>query len=78
MAIQLTDIRCGCGGFCDSTELCPMRSHVQSCDCGYTSIVHARKLNGCHFREAFTRAHVVTVRKLQQTANSKTTLEETL
>jgi hypothetical protein len=33
MSIQLTDIRCGCGGLCDAFELCPMRSHAPRCDC---------------------------------------------
>jgi hypothetical protein len=33
MAISLTDIRCGCGGLCDSGEPCPMRGNVQACSC---------------------------------------------
>jgi len=30
---MLTDIRCGCGGVCDSGELCPMRGNVMACTC---------------------------------------------
>jgi hypothetical protein len=44
---MLTDIRCGCGGLCDSRELCPMRNHVEACGCGYSSITHARGQQGC-------------------------------
>jgi hypothetical protein len=47
--MMLTDIRCGCGGLCDSRELCPMRGNVQACDCGATSIVHARGQQGCRY-----------------------------
>ena len=43
----LTDIRCGCGGLCDSRELCPMRGNVEVCRCGYTATVHARGQQGC-------------------------------
>ncbi len=49
MRLMLSDIRCGCGSLCDSRELCPMRGNVQACDCGYTSILHARGQQGCRY-----------------------------
>ena len=45
----LTDIRCGCGGVCDSRELCPMRGNVEACDCSATPIVHERGQIGCRW-----------------------------
>ena len=38
---MLTDIRCGCGGLCDSSELCPMRDNVTACVCAAAPI-HGR------------------------------------
>jgi len=35
---MLSDIRCGCGGLCDSGELCPMRNNVTTRDCGLQPI----------------------------------------
>ena len=36
------DIRCGCGGLCDSGELCSMRAHIPRCECGLRPI-HGRR-----------------------------------
>jgi hypothetical protein len=49
MALMLTDIRCGCGGLCDSCEPCPMRTNVQACSCAYSTIVHARDQQHCRY-----------------------------
>jgi hypothetical protein len=49
MALALTHIRCGCGGLCDSTELCSTRGNVRACSCRYTTIVHARGQQGCRY-----------------------------
>ena len=47
MALRLIDIRCGCGGLCDSQEPCPMRGNVNACVCGHTVLIHARGQMGC-------------------------------
>ena len=43
MALALTDIRCRCGGLCDSTEPCSMRGNVEPCRCGVTPVHGARQ-----------------------------------
>ena len=32
--ITLIDIRCGCGGLCDSNVICPMAANEAPCRCG--------------------------------------------
>jgi hypothetical protein len=69
MALQLTDIRCGCGGLCDSGEPCPMRGNVQACACGTTTVTHALGQPGCLYMRA---ARPAPVRHLQQIRGSLT------
>jgi hypothetical protein len=61
MAISLTDIRCGCGGLCDSGEPCPMRRNVQSCACGNTAVIHAVGQLGCAYRVDERRSRATSI-----------------